>query len=140
MPDGAFQAFEDLARLYYFAYESRSRILRRHRAMVETQQMEGDSSEQLPPVSVGILAQFADNIVAKIDEAVHNEKELSANDFDRISRLAERLSQGILIGSYPDKAPLDAALHQFASIELGLHHPVWPSLSQRKTNRLPTRR
>lgn len=124
LPDGPFRGFQDLARLYYFAYESRSKILRRHHAMIHAEHVENGMSEQCPAVAAGPLTQFADNILAKIDVAVRNEKELTADDFGRISRLAERVSQGVLIGSYVDKSHLDAALQTCAGIDLGLHQPA----------------
>lgn len=102
---GELADFRDIARLYYFACESRSRTLRRQ---YQKQGESGFLSACVPPqhyaeMSGPILTQCVDNIIDRIDQAVQNEHELKSEDFARIERLAGRLADGILIGSYPDE-------------------------------------
>lgn len=99
---GIFSEFGDLARLFYLLNEERNRIDRSFLAL--------GPPDDAPDLEHLRITDFADEIVERIDAALDHTRELQASDYLRLPQLANRLGDGVLIGSFADRTPIEAAL------------------------------
>jgi hypothetical protein len=99
---GEFAEFGDLARLFYRLNEQRNEIDRRFLAL--------GPPDDAPDLEHLRITEFADEIVQRIDAALDHTRELQASDYERLPQLASRLADGVLIGSYADRGPIEAAI------------------------------
>ena len=59
-----------------------------------------------------VFSQFVDRIIERIDRVVATERELKSEDFKRTAKLAERLADGILVGSCANETAVNECLSQ----------------------------
>jgi hypothetical protein len=106
--NGDHAEFQDIATLYYLANERRVRALKRqyHHDGAGGFVRSCHPPEHYKGISQAVLNRFVDRIIEKVDETVHGHGELQPQEFQRIDKLAERLKDGILIGSCPDEGVL----------------------------------
>ncbi|HQU46718.1 MAG TPA: hypothetical protein PK867_28190, partial [Pirellulales bacterium] len=99
---GTFAEFGDLARLFYLLNEERNKIDRSFLAL--------GPPDDAPNLEHLRITEFVDEIAERIDTALDHTRELQASDYLRLPQLADRLADGVLIGSYADRTPIEAAL------------------------------
>ena len=87
---------DDMASFFYTVLEDRTKLDRKY--IYRTMQQ-----PQLPL----IWQDFVDAICEQVDSVVPLDHQLKSDDFNRITKLSERLSKGILIGSYRDSSSED---------------------------------
>lgn len=97
---GLFSAYGDSSQLFYQAFEERGRVGRLCRNST-TDENQGILSEG------GSLTDFMECIMENIDGALEHQRILDAGDFSGTPNLANRLADGVLIGSYPNKNEIE---------------------------------
>jgi hypothetical protein len=81
----------DVATFFYNILEERTKLDRKYIHHIPQQPQ--------PPL---ILQEFVDSICEQVDQVISLNQQLTLRDFNRIKGLSERLSKGIIIGSYPN--------------------------------------
>jgi hypothetical protein len=92
----------DLTTLFFGLLEERTKVDRRY--------FNQSSQQRFPQL---VLGEFVDIICEQVDKIISLSQDLTIKNFSRISYLAERLSKGILIGSYQEPEAIERGKKEY---------------------------